>query len=181
MEKKCFSIPVVAIVGRPNVGKSTFFNKVIGKRKAIVDDTVGLTRDRNYNITSFREKDFLLVDTGGFEPASEDSILKQIKEFKVDLNNGLAPEELKKIIKDYQSIIVRSATKVTAEIIQAAGNLRVIGRAGVGLDNVDLVAATQKGIVVMNAPAGNTISTCEHTMSMLLALARNIPQANASL
>jgi GTP-binding protein len=81
MEKKYSSIPVVAIVGRPNVGKSTLFNKIIGKRNAIVDNTVvGLTRDRNYNVTTFREKDFLLVDTGGFEPASENSIVKQVKE-----------------------------------------------------------------------------------------------------
>ena len=108
-------------------------------------------------------------------------ILKDTKEFRVDVNTGLKPEELKKIIKDYNAIIVRSGTKVTKEIIQAAENLRVIGRAGVGLDNVDLDTATDKGIVVMNAPAGNTISTCEHTMSMIIALARNIPQANISV
>ncbi|MGD9014755.1 MAG: phosphoglycerate dehydrogenase [Candidatus Omnitrophota bacterium] len=109
------------------------------------------------------------------------SIIQAVKEFVVDVKTDLKPEELKKIIKDYNAIIVRSATKVTGEVIQAASNLRVIGRAGVGLDNVDLATATEKGIVVMNAPAGNTISTCEHTMSMLLALARNIPQANASV
>jgi len=108
-------------------------------------------------------------------------IIQAVKEFTVDVKTDLKPEELKKIIKEYQAIIVRSATKVTQDIIQAAGNLRVIGRAGVGLDNVDLAAATGKGIVVMNAPAGNTISTCEHTISMLLALARNIAQANASV
>jgi D-3-phosphoglycerate dehydrogenase len=108
-------------------------------------------------------------------------ILRDIEEFSVDIKTGLKPEELKKIIKDYDAIIVRSQTKVTAEIINAAQKLRLIGRAGVGLDNVDLATATEKGIVVMNAPAGNTISTCEHTMSMLLALARNIPQANASV
>ena len=117
------------------------------------------------------------------DPLSEEglNILRDIKEFKVDIKTGLKPEELKRIIKDYQAIIVRSGTKLTGEIIQAAESLRVIGRAGVGLDNVDLATATEKGIVVMNAPAGNTISTCEHTMSMLLALARNIPQANASV
>ena len=109
------------------------------------------------------------------------NILRGTSEFSVDTKTGLKPEELKEIIKDYHAIVVRSGTKVTKEIIQAAENLRVIGRAGVGLDNVDLATATEKGIVVMNAPAGNTISTCEHTMSMLLALARNIPQANASL
>jgi D-3-phosphoglycerate dehydrogenase len=108
-------------------------------------------------------------------------VLKEVSEFKVDVKTELKPEELKKIIKDYDAIIVRSATKVTGEVIQAAESLRVIGRAGVGLDNVDLPAATEKGIVVMNAPAGNTISTCEHTMSMLIAMARSIPQANLSL
>ena len=117
------------------------------------------------------------------DPLAEEGlkILKDIKEFSVDIKTGLKPEELKKIIKDYDAIIVRSATKVTREVIQAAEKLRVIGRAGVGLDNVDLATATERGIVVMNAPAGNTISTCEHTMSMLIALARSIPQANTSV
>ncbi len=108
-------------------------------------------------------------------------ILRDIKEFSVDVKTGLKPEELKQVIKIYDALIVRSGTKVTAQIIQAAERLKVIGRAGVGLDNVDLDSATEKGIMVMNAPAGNTISTCEHTMSMILALARNIPQANASV
>jgi len=108
------------------------------------------------------------------------SILKGIKDFQVDVKTGMKPEELKEVIKDYDALIVRSATKANKDIIQAAAKLKVIGRAGVGLDNVDLPAATERGIVVMNAPAGNTISTCEHTMSMLLSLARSIPQANAS-
>jgi D-3-phosphoglycerate dehydrogenase len=107
-------------------------------------------------------------------------ILKDTKDFQVDVKVGMKPEELKEVIKDYDALIVRSATKANKEIIDAATKLKVIGRAGVGLDNVDLVAATERGIVVMNAPAGNTISTCEHTLSMLLALARNIPQANVS-
>lgn len=108
-------------------------------------------------------------------------ILKEVKEFNVDVKTDLKPQELKEAIKDYDALIVRSATKVTKEIIEAGANLRVIGRAGVGLDNVDLDAATQKGIIVMNTPAGNTISTCEHTVSMILSLSRNIPQANASM
>jgi D-3-phosphoglycerate dehydrogenase len=103
-----------------------------------------------------------------------------VKEFQVEVKTELKPEVLKEEIKDYDALIVRSATKVTKDIINAATKLRVIGRAGVGLDNVDLEAATQKGIIVMNTPAGNTISTAEHTMSMILALSRNIPQANAS-
>lgn len=107
-------------------------------------------------------------------------ILKEVKEFQVDEKTDLKPENLKEVIKDYDALIVRSATKVTKDIIEAAAKLRVIGRAGVGLDNVDIEAATQKGIIVMNTPGGNTISTCEHTMSMILSLSRNIPQANAS-
>ncbi len=108
-------------------------------------------------------------------------ILKEKREFQVDVKTELKPENLKEIIKDYEALIVRSATKVTKDIINAGQKLKVIGRAGVGLDNVDLEAATQKGIIVMNTPAGNTISTAEHTMSMILALSRNIPQANSSV
>lgn len=107
-------------------------------------------------------------------------ILKDVKEFRVDVNTELKPDALKEVIKDYDALIVRSATKVTKDIISAASKLKVVGRAGVGLDNVDLEAATQKGIIVMNTPAGNTISTAEHTVSMILALSRNIAQASAS-
>ncbi len=108
-------------------------------------------------------------------------ILKAVKEFEVDCKYNLKPEELKSIIKNYDALIIRSATTVTADIIEAADKLKVIGRAGVGLDNVDLKAATKKGIVAMNTPGGNTTSTAEHTMSLILALSRNIPQACASL
>ena len=107
-------------------------------------------------------------------------VFKESKELTVDVKTDLKPDALKDIIKDYDGLVVRSATKVTKDVIQAATKLKVIGRAGVGLDNVDLEAATQKGIIVMNTPAGNTISTAEHTFSMILALSRNIPQANAS-
>ncbi|MFA7705508.1 MAG: phosphoglycerate dehydrogenase [Candidatus Omnitrophota bacterium] len=107
-------------------------------------------------------------------------VFRESKELTVDVKTDLKPDALKEIIKDYDALVVRSATKVTSEIIQAAKKLKVVGRAGVGLDNVDLEAATQKGIIVMNTPAGNTISTAEHTFSMILALSRNIPQANAS-
>ncbi|MFC1594364.1 phosphoglycerate dehydrogenase [Candidatus Omnitrophota bacterium] len=107
-------------------------------------------------------------------------ILKGVQDLQVDVNTGLKPEELKKIIKDYDAIVVRSATKLTADVLQEATKLKYIGRAGVGLDNVDVATATKQGIIVMNAPGGNTISTAEHTVSMILALSRNIPQANAS-
>lgn len=99
----------------------------------------------------------------------------------VDIHTGLPHEELKDIIGRYDAIAIRSATKVTGDIIDAADNLKVIGRAGIGLDNVDIPAASQRGIVVMNTPEGNTITTAEHTLAMILSLTRNIPQATASL
>lgn len=117
------------------------------------------------------------------DPLAEEGIkiLEKEKDFAVDIKPKLPPDDLKKIIKDYDALIVRSGTKVTADIIASAKKLRIIGRAGVGVDNVDVDAASKCGIIVMNAPAGNTISTAEHTMSMILALARNIPQAYASM
>jgi D-3-phosphoglycerate dehydrogenase len=100
---------------------------------------------------------------------------------EVDVKTGMKPEELKACIGDYHGLIIRSATKVTSEIIDAAANLKVIGRAGSGLDNVDRSAATKKGIVVMNTPGGNTITTAEHTISLMVSLARRIPQATMSM
>jgi D-3-phosphoglycerate dehydrogenase len=108
-------------------------------------------------------------------------VFNDSSELTVDVKTDLKPEALKEIIKDYDALVVRSATKVNKDIIQAATKLKVIGRAGVGLDNVDLEAATAKGVIVMNTPAGNTISTAEHTFSMILTLSRNIAQANASM
>lgn len=99
----------------------------------------------------------------------------------VDVKTGMKPEELKACIGEYHGLVIRSATKVTAEIIEAAGSLKVIGRAGSGLDNVDKNAATKKGIVVMNTPGGNTVTTAEHSIAMLFATARLIPQATASM
>ena len=99
----------------------------------------------------------------------------------VDVKTKMSKEELLREIKHYEGLIVRSATKVTADVIAAAGKLRVIGRAGSGLDNVDTAAATKRGIVVMNTPGGNTVTTAEHTLALILALARKIPQATASM
>jgi len=99
----------------------------------------------------------------------------------VDVKTGMKPEELKACIGEYSGLVIRSATRVTAEIIDAATNLKVIGRAGSGLDNVDKIAASKKGIVVMNTPGGNTVTTAEHTIAMLFALARLVPQATASM
>jgi len=100
---------------------------------------------------------------------------------EVEVKTGLPPDELKAIIGEYDGLVIRSATKVTAELIEAAGKLKVVGRAGSGLDNVDVPAASKKGIVVMNTPGGNTITTAEHAVSMMLALSRKIPQATASM
>jgi D-3-phosphoglycerate dehydrogenase / 2-oxoglutarate reductase len=108
-------------------------------------------------------------------------ILKKEPGLEVDVKTGLSKEELIKIIPAYDGLIVRSATKVVAEIIEVADNLKVIGRAGVGVDNIDLAAAGKKGIIVMNAPEGNMITTAEHTMALLMALSRNIPQASFAL
>ncbi len=109
------------------------------------------------------------------------SILKSEKSLKVEEKVGIKPEELKKIIGGYDAILIRSGTKLTADIIEAADKLKIIGRAGVGVDNVDLNAATKKGIIVMNTPEGNTVSTCELSISMLLSLTRSIPQACQSM
>jgi D-3-phosphoglycerate dehydrogenase len=100
---------------------------------------------------------------------------------KVDVRTGMSPEELKSAIGEYHGIVIRSATRLTGDVIEAANNLKVIGRAGSGLDNVDKAAATKKGIVVMNTPGGNTITTAEHTIAMLFSLARLVPQATASM
>ncbi|MGB2661420.1 MAG: phosphoglycerate dehydrogenase [Candidatus Omnitrophota bacterium] len=108
------------------------------------------------------------------------NILKTQK-FKVDEVSKLSEAELCKKIKGYDALIVRSGTTVTKKIIEASDKLKVIGRAGVGLDNVDVMAASKKGIVVMNAPAGNTMSTAEHAFSLMLSLSRNIPQASYSV
>ncbi|HLI81771.1 MAG TPA: phosphoglycerate dehydrogenase [Candidatus Binataceae bacterium] len=108
-------------------------------------------------------------------------ILKQHPELQVDIKTGLRPAELAAIIGPYDALLIRSSTTVTREIIEKADSLKVIGRAGVGVDNVDLEAATRRGIVVMNSPHGNSVTTAEHTISMMMALARKIPAANASL
>jgi D-3-phosphoglycerate dehydrogenase len=97
-----------------------------------------------------------------------------------DLKPGLSPPDLRAIIADYDGLAVRSATKVTRELLEAAPRLKVVGRAGIGVDNVDVKSATARGVVVMNTPFGNSITTAEHTIAMMFALARQIPEANAS-
>src|ERR1700746_3431173 len=99
----------------------------------------------------------------------------------VDVQTGLKEPQLIQVIPSYAAIVVRSQTKVTAPVISAAKSLKAIGRAGVGVDNVDVEAATRRGIIVMNTPGGNTVSTAEHAFSLLVSIARNIPQADASM
>ena len=101
--------------------------------------------------------------------------------FAVDLRVGIKPPEIKKIIRDYHGWVLRSGTKVTADILESAENLKVIGRAGIGVENIDVEAASKRGIVVMNTPGGNNVTTAEHTISLMLSLARHIPQAVTSL
>ena len=117
------------------------------------------------------------------DPVSEKGVeaLKQAQGIEVDVNTGLAPEQLLEIIGNYHGLVVRSQTKVTPDVFAAAKNLKVIGRAGVGVDNIDRTTATDHGVVVMNTPSGNTISTAEHAFSLMLSLARRIPQAHATM
>ena len=100
---------------------------------------------------------------------------------EVDVKTGLDPDALKAIIGDYDALVIRSATKVTADLLGAAKKLKVVGRAGIGLDNVDISAATKSGVIVMNTPGGNVITTAEHAIAMMMALTRNIPDGTISL
>src|SRR5689334_13693936 len=99
----------------------------------------------------------------------------------VDVQTGLSPAELLVAIKGAHALVIRSATQVTAEVLDAASDLVVVGRAGIGLDNVDVAEATRRGVMVVNAPRSNILSAAEHTMALLLAQARNVPQAHADL
>ncbi|GAA5482860.1 phosphoglycerate dehydrogenase [Haloferula sargassicola] len=117
------------------------------------------------------------------DPISEKGVeaLAAAPGIDVDVNTGLPPEELLKIIGDYDALVVRSQTKVTAEVLAAAKKLKAVGRAGVGVDNIDRQAATDHGVIVMNTPTGNTISTAEHAFTLMLSCARNIAPAHAGV
>lgn len=108
-------------------------------------------------------------------------MFQQEEGIEVDVKTGLSPEALKETIGDYEALVIRSATKVTEELLDAATNLKVVGRAGIGLDNVDIPAASKHGVVVMNTPGGNTVTTAEHAIAMMLSLTRNIPRGTTSL
>jgi D-3-phosphoglycerate dehydrogenase len=116
------------------------------------------------------------------DPIAEDGIAV-LERFgaQVDVRTGLPPDELRAAVDAYEAIIVRSETRLTRELIETATSLKVIGRAGIGVDNIDLEAATEKGVVVVNAPTGNVISAAEHAIALMMALARHIPDASASL
>lgn len=115
------------------------------------------------------------------DPISEEGINILRSQAEVDVKVGLKSEELTAIIGDYEALVVRSQTRVTAKVIGAGKKLRVIARAGVGVDNIDVEEATRCGVLVVNSPEGNIVSTAEHTIAMLLALARQIPRANSQL
>jgi len=115
------------------------------------------------------------------DPIADDGVERLRAAGMVDVATGLDPAALRERIAEYDALVVRSETKVTAELLEAAPRLRVVGRAGVGVDNIDLEAATRHGVLVLNAPTGNTIAAAEHAVAMILALARNIPSADRSL
>ena len=115
------------------------------------------------------------ISQRGIDELSREGVLD------ITIKPGLSETELIEIIPQFSAIVVRSQTKVTADMLKAGKSLRVVGRAGVGVDNVDVEAATRRGVVVLNAPGGNTVSTAEHTFSLLLSVARKIPQADASV
>ncbi|MDD4137457.1 MAG: phosphoglycerate dehydrogenase [Methanoregula sp.] len=115
------------------------------------------------------------------DPLAEEGLVILRAAVDVDVKTGLKEDELCNIIGDYDALLVRSGTDVNAKVIEAGKKLKFIGRAGVGVDNINVDAATRRGIIVANAPEGNTLAATEHTMAMMQSLARNIPQANASL
>lgn len=115
------------------------------------------------------------------DPIAAEGVRKLEEGAEVVVRTGMKPSELIEIIPDFEALVVRSETRVTAEVLQAARHLRIVARAGVGVDNIDVASATERGILVVNSPEGNTIAAAEHTLALLLALSRNIPAAHASL
>src|SRR5216683_7951479 len=115
------------------------------------------------------------ISQRGVDELARDGVLD------VSVQTKLSPVKLIEIIPEFAALIVRSETKVTGEVLNAAKKMRVVGRAGVGVDNVDVETATRRGVLVLNAPGGNTVSAAEHAFSLLLSVARKIPQADATL
>ena len=115
------------------------------------------------------------------DDVNEQGVALLREHYDVDVKTNMPPEELLKCIGEYDGLVTRSQTQVTQEVIDAATNLKVIGRAGVGVDNINIPAATARGIVVVNAPDSNTVAAAEHTIGMMLAMTRHIPQAHQSI
>ena len=115
------------------------------------------------------------ISQRGVDELSRDGAIEAV------VKTGLSEKELVDLIPHFSALVVRSQTKVTADVLNAGTKLRVVGRAGVGVDNVDVETATRRGIIVLNAPGGNTVSTAEHAFSLLLSAARKIPQADANV
>ena len=117
------------------------------------------------------------------DPIAADGVnlLQSRSEVQVDVKTGMNPPELLEVVGSYEGLVVRSETKVTSEVIKQGSKLQVIARAGIGVDNIDLDAATGAGIAVVNAPTGNTVAAAEHTVALMLAMSRNIPDANQSM
>src|SRR5712692_2179923 len=110
-----------------------------------------------------------------------DLLRAQLPDVQIDERIGTKPEQLQMVIGNYAALIVRSETQVTSEVLAAATQLKIVGRAGVGVDNIDTEAATRLGIMVVNSPTGNIVAAAEHTIAMLMALARHVPAANSSM
>src|SRR5579859_5274049 len=115
------------------------------------------------------------------EPIAQEGLTYLQEHAQVDVRTGLSAEALGEILGEYEALVVRSETRVTAELLQHGRRLRVVGRAGVGVDTIDVAAATQRGIIVLNAPTGNVVAAAEHALALLLATARNIPMADRSV
>lgn len=115
------------------------------------------------------------------DPVAPEGIEMLRRAGEVDVKTGLPPDELLSVISRYDALVVRSETRVTRAVIEAGKRLQIVGRAGVGVDNIDLEAATERGVVVVNAPQGNTVAAAEHTVALIMALARHLPQADASM
>src|SRR5579875_3038536 len=138
-----------------------------------------LTKEREAQSNAAATVKILITDRIAREGI--DLLRAQLPDAQIDERHGLKPEQLKEIIGNYTALIVRSATQVTADILAAATQLKIVGRAGVGVDNIDTEAATAAGIMVVNSPTGNIVAAAEHTIAMLMALARHIPEADASM
>ena len=141
-----------------------------------VELALATLKEKLQSMTASRRPRVLIAD-----PIAPEGIELLRRVADVDVRTGLPQDSLIATIPEYDALVVRSETKVTRPVIEAATRLQVVGRAGVGVDNIDLDAATERGVVVVNAPQGNTIAAAEHTIGLLMALARHIPQADASM